>query len=747
MSMKSILVITLLVFSVVQAQEHVTYEDIAKMNKITSYIVSPDSKWTVYTVNYYDFTDSKSYTYLKAKKIEGVDEEFIIGNNTTQKTSYSSPTFISKDGKDYLLFLSEGYIKYLPFPGAKAAEAVKDLVFYPVKLNSFKAVSNMLVFTVSVYPEFINELSLTANKDRHEEARRGPNNNTFYVYDKLMVRHWNVWYDFKLNQLFSHKLIIDNTTGTVSTDGFPVNRFHGMNIYIPEPPLGTGDMYDLKADGTEAIFSALEKNDKEAFNTNWITYTSDLVADISFPEVFSYNQIARTTSPKYSPSGKQVAFLAMEQKGVESGNFNFRFFDTTTKSIFRSYSIDRNVDYFTWLNEDVILFEFQDSFDLKIGYLNFQVQDTTITLESTEKLSILGGFQVIPNSFNVLCMRSSIDTPAELYVFKFKNVFGNTKIDAFRQITKETNLDSTKLISKYAEVEATALDGTKIYGRLLIPDNYDKTKDQKYPVILNIHGGPEASWPNIWSSSFVTSQILSKDKFILLVNPRGSEGRGQKFKDAVRLNWGGTPYEDLMLVFDSLDKNEFKIDTTKACAMGGSYGGYMTNWIRTLNTSDDNRRFKCFITDDGVFNTHTATYNTEELWFNFNEFCTQDEHGVYKEECRPYLDEYKENFEKYSPEKNLSNPKFDTKSPHLIIHGQNDFRLTWSEGQGMFAALRMRNIPAEYLFFFEEGHSVTDPRNRVVWDKHINAFLNKHIPFEPLPPTPTPSVEELRFLK
>ena len=112
--------------------------------------------------------------------------------------------------------------------------------------------------------------------------------------------------------------------------------------------------------------------------------------------------------------------------------------------------------------------------------------------------------------------------------------------------------------------------------------------------------------------------------------------------------------------------------------------------------------------------------NTDELWFNIAEFCPP----TALNKCKPYLKEYAEGFSKFSPENHLS--KWDD-APHLVVHGKNDFRLSWSEGNGLFTFLKMKNIPSQYLFLYEEGHSVTKNENRIFWSKTVNEFLNKNL--------------------
>jgi dipeptidyl aminopeptidase/acylaminoacyl peptidase len=188
-----------------------------------------------------------------------------------------------------------------------------------------------------------------------------------------------------------------------------------------------------------------------------------------------------------------------------------------------------------------------------------------------------------------------------------------------------------------------------------------------------------------------------------MVNFHGSTGYWQKFIDAINGNWGGAPYEDVMLGLDHAEKTYPFVDKGRECALGASYGGYMINWIE--GHSD---RFKCLVSHDGMFNTQSAFGTTEELWFNEWEF-----------KGTPWTN--REMYRKWSP--HLFATSF--KTPVLVVHGQLDYRLDVSEGFQLFTTLQRLKVPSKMLYFPDEGHWVLKPQNSQLWYQTVNAWVDE----------------------
>jgi dipeptidyl aminopeptidase/acylaminoacyl peptidase len=191
---------------------------------------------------------------------------------------------------------------------------------------------------------------------------------------------------------------------------------------------------------------------------------------------------------------------------------------------------------------------------------------------------------------------------------------------------------------------------------------------------------------------------------VVAINFHGSTGYGQKFTNEISGDWGGEPLEDLKKGWAyALDNYSF-LDGDEACALGASYGGYMTYWIAGVW----NRPWKCLVDHDGVFDTRMMYYATDELWFEEHENGgTQFEHP--------------ENYEKFNP---LNHVK-DWRVPMLVIHSGHDYRIPITQGLGAFTALQRQGIPSEFLTFPDESHWVAKPQNSVLWHNTVIGWLKK----------------------
>ncbi len=216
------------------------------------------------------------------------------------------------------------------------------------------------------------------------------------------------------------------------------------------------------------------------------------------------------------------------------------------------------------------------------------------------------------------------------------------------------------------------------------------------------------AWDDAWSYRWNPQLYASHGYVVLMINPEGSTGYGQKYTDAVRQDWGGKPFQTLMNGLDQVVAQYQYIDKNRMCSLGASYGGYMQNWINAQTS--DQKKFKCIVNHDGVFDAVAMAYSTEELWF------TQAEFGGL-----PYNPTDYPKFEKFNP----SNFVDKMTTPMLIIHGGKDFRIPESEGISAFTALQRRGIESKFLYFEMENHWVLKPDNSIKWYDTVLAWLDK----------------------
>jgi dipeptidyl aminopeptidase/acylaminoacyl peptidase len=219
-------------------------------------------------------------------------------------------------------------------------------------------------------------------------------------------------------------------------------------------------------------------------------------------------------------------------------------------------------------------------------------------------------------------------------------------------------------------------NGRKIQVFIVKPHDFDPSK--KYPLIMNVHGGPQMQWMNSFRPDW---QVYPAAGYVLAYpNPHGSTGYGQDFTLGISKDWGGKPFYDLMKVTDALSQLSY-VDSTRMGAMGWSYGGYMMNWFQAKT-----KRFKCLASTMGLFDLRSMWGATEELWFPNFELNGQ-----------PWNSEL---YKKFSPSEYVKN--FST--PTLIITGQLDFRVSYTQSLQYFNTLQTLGIPSRLIILKNDGH-------------------------------------------
>jgi dipeptidyl aminopeptidase/acylaminoacyl peptidase len=218
--------------------------------------------------------------------------------------------------------------------------------------------------------------------------------------------------------------------------------------------------------------------------------------------------------------------------------------------------------------------------------------------------------------------------------------------------------------------------------------------------------GPQASWLDSWSYRWNPAVMAEQGYVVVCPNPTGSTGYGQEFTDAIQGQWGGLPYQDLVLGFDYLSKNQPYIDTDRAVALGASYGGFMMNWIQGQPLG---RKFKAIVCHDGVFSM-AGQMASEELWFPHHDLAGW-----------PWQNP--KAWEQWDPSRFTRN----WSTPQLVIHSDLDYRLTISEGLAAFNVLQARGVKSQFLTFPDENHWVLKPENSLMWHKVVFNWINEHV--------------------
>jgi dipeptidyl aminopeptidase/acylaminoacyl peptidase len=259
---------------------------------------------------------------------------------------------------------------------------------------------------------------------------------------------------------------------------------------------------------------------------------------------------------------------------------------------------------------------------------------------------------------------------------------------------------SVEIPGRLEDVSVTVEDGTVVRSWLVLPT--EASAQAPAPLVLWMHGGPISSW-NSWSWRWNPWLLAARGYAVLLPDPALSTGYGQSMIQRGWGQWGGAPYTDLMAATDDVVARD-DIDETRTAAMGGSYGGYLANWV-----AGHTDRFRCLV-------THAS------LWA-IDQFQGTTDMPAYWAKEWGMSDEAPEQYATWSPHRFLD----DIRTPMLVVHGDKDYRVPIGEGLRLWWDLQRKGVESKYLYFPDEGHWVMKPDNARIWYETVLAWLATYI--------------------
>jgi dipeptidyl aminopeptidase/acylaminoacyl peptidase len=682
--------------SFAQSKRPFTFEDMMQLKRIGEPIVSPDSKWVAFTAVDVNLDENTRKPHLWIVSINGGEARRL--------------TPASGAGEDRIRFAPDG--KRILFESSRDGgsqiwtqdfdSSVGTLTGEPRKVTNISTEASggvwspdgkSILFVSEVYSDCKDD---ACNKQRGEE--RANSKVKASIFTQLRFRHWNHYFDGRYSHLF-----------VISADGGVARDLTPGAHEVPPFSLGGQDQYAFSPDGKEVAYTS-NLDPVPAISTN-----SDIFIVPSAggePKRITTNPGSDGT-PMYSADGKYIAYRSQLRGGYESDRFRLMLYERATGKITDlTPTFDRWVDSMAWSPDSkTIYFTAENEGEAPIYAINVSTPDAW-------PQELVDGFNdnpaPTPDGKTLVFDQMSIAAPNEIYgaPLLFPQCRMAVPPGSYKYpdclLTKArplTNLNEGALSKvEMQPLESFWFNGAakeKVQGFLLRPPNFDASK--KYPVKFLIHGGPQGAWGDDWSYRWNPELFAASGYVVVTINFHGSTGYGQKFIDAINGDWGGAPFQDLMLGLDYAEKNYPFIDKDRECALGASYGGYAINWIEGHTT-----RFKCLVSHDGMFNTESAFGTTEELWFNEWEF-----------KGTPWTN--REMYRKWSP--HLSATNF--KTPILVVHGQLDYRLDVSEGFQMFTTAQRLKIPSKMLYFPDEGHWVLKPQNSRLWYQTVNGWVDE----------------------
>jgi dipeptidyl aminopeptidase/acylaminoacyl peptidase len=644
------------------------------MQRVGEPAVSPDGKWVAFSVRDTDMAANKGRTDIWLAAVDGAT----VRRLTTDPASDTSPAW-SPDGA-YVYFAStrggSSQVWRIAVAGGEA-EAVTKL---PIDVNGFRLFPDgkRLLLAMDVWPE-TRTLATSVAKD----AVKSPS--SAQAYDSLLFRHWDTWEDGK----YSHLFVWSPDKPDDARDLLP-----GATTDTPTHPFGGMEDTAISPDGKTVAYVARVGGKAIAWTTNTDVFL--VPADgVGKAVALTGANLAYDYAPSFAPDGKSLAVMAMARAGYEADRQRVVLYDLATKKPRTlTEGWDRSPGGVEWSADGKTLYTSADDLGnhslFAIDATSGKV--TTLIDKGTNASPLVAGDQLV-------FLRDTLTMPAEL--FRIPATGGVP-----RQITHFNDARVAKIAwGAYEQYTFTGAKGDTVYAYLVKPANFDIKRTPKVPVAVLIHGGPQGSFGDHFHYRWNPEVFAGHGYAAVVIDFHGSTGYGQAFTDAINGDWGGAPYDDIMAGIDAALKKYPFLDGSRMGAAGASYGGFMINWI---NGKTD--RFKALVCHDGNLDEQLAYFDTEELWF------PEWEHGG-----TPWANPA--GYAKHNPIDLVAN----WKTPTLVVHGGQDFRVVETQGMSTFTALQRKGIPSRFLYFPDENHWVLKPQNSKRWHDEVLAWLDRYL--------------------
>jgi len=652
-----------------------TATDLNMMARISDPQVSPDGRYVVYVQRETDLEGNRGRSDLWLLDMDSANAR--PRRLTQHSANDTHPRWALERASIYFLSTRTGsqQIWRLPLTGGEAVQ----ITDYPLDVTSFSfsRSGGRLAISMDVFrdcPDF------KCTRDRLDAAAR--NKATGRVFDNLFVRHWDTWSSGTRSNLFVAPLNLDGRAGT------PVNLSKSLDADVPSKPDGGDEEYTFSPDGSNIVFSARVAGRKEAWSTNFDIYEVSSNG-IGTPRNLTGDNPAWDTQPVYLRNG-DLAWLAMSRPGFEADQFRIKVMHGgVVRNVAGQW--DRSVQHLSVTHDGQTLLA--TASDLGQTPL-FAVNVASNAVTRLSGPGYVGDFSPTPRGTVILW--HDLASPPDLYLLPVKG-------ERRKLTAANAELLAARTLGEFEQFSFAGWNDEKVYGYVVNPPGFDKSK--KYPIAFIVHGGPQTSFQNHWNWRWNAQTFAARGYAALFIDFHGSPGYGQAFTDAISQHWGDRPFEDLKKGFAAALQKFPWLDGQRACSLGASYGGYMQNWIAG-NWPDG---FRCIVNHDGIFDTRAMYYTTEELWF------AEWENGG------PYYDS-PEIHERFNPVNHVK----QWRTPMLVIHGGQDFRVPDTQGLATFTALQRRGVESRLLYFPDENHWVLKPNNSIQWYGTVLDWLDAH---------------------
>ena len=657
--------------------------DLAALDRVSSPVLSTDGRVVVFAQRSVD-GDFKATTALYARNLLTRDMA-PPKRLTPEGWNVNSPS-LSPDGATVYFLGAKGGTQQLyamPLSGGEP----RQLTAFALDVGSYQLSPDgkRIAFSAETFADCAADFACTQKQLDERKAGKA----TGMVYDRLFVRHWDTWKDGRRSRLYVADLPQGADAKAVAT---ATALGAGLDGDIPSKPFGDASDYAWAPDGGSVVASVRVAGNSEPWSTNFDLYR--LPVDGGAAVNLTEANKAWDAGPVFGADGKTLFYRAMKRPGFEADRYALMAMDVASggsREIAPGWdrspsslqpSADGNALYVAAQSMgEYPLFRI----DVASGEVSELVADGTVSS------FVLAGD-------TLALTRNTMQTGDVLYV-------ASADGQNLRQITPTAAERLPEVaFGAFEQFGFKGWNGDTVHGYVVKPHDY--VEGRKYPVAFLIHGGPQGSFGNGWSYRWNPQTYAGQGYAVVMIDFHGSTGYGQAFTDAISQHWGDRPLEDLQKGWAAAQRQYPFLDGDKACALGASYGGYMVNWI----AGNWNEPWKCLVNHDGVFDTRSMGYVTEELWF------TEWENGG-----TPF--DVPGNYERFNPVNHVA----QWRVPMLVVQGEKDYRVPVDQGLSSFTALQRKGIESKLLYFPDENHWVLKPHNSILWHDTVNAWLKQHI--------------------
>jgi dipeptidyl aminopeptidase/acylaminoacyl peptidase len=651
--------------------------DHIKLKRVTSIAASPDGRWLAVAVQRLDREGAKYVGDIWRVPTDGSTPTQLTRGDTQD----SAPCFRHDGALGFLSNRQPNEIKpdadsekrmqvwVLPVGGGEPQQITDE----PLGVEAFKFAKNAdrLVLFGPVIPNVAHDKQRETAADR---AKKGPSARR---YTQQPVRHWDHWLHENPDRANTH-VIGYTADGTNRVDLTPeAKRDFAIDPHV-----------DVAADGT---FAAVIR---QTPGTDRVLDTSILLIDLDTHKQrpFATGTNVNNDQVLISPDGKTLATVRSVRSPKVAVRPLITLIDIASGKETTLSRWDRWPQLEAWSNDCQRLILTADDEGRKPVF-TMDVKNGVV-----ERITSAGGAHsdvLVLQDGRIAGIRSTLLDPPECFI---ANAIPNSMPQALARLSGFETAD-------WADVEdanVPSTDGVPIQFFFMKP----KGNTGRLATLLWIHGGPINMSTDHWHWRWNPLLAVAQGYAVALPNPRGSTGFGQEFIQGIWGNvWGDQCYRDLMCVTDALEKRP-DVSPKQIMAMGGSFGGYMANWIGTQTD-----RFRCLITHASIFTMAHFTGTTDHPPWWYLEMGGED----------PFADQAK--FDRFAPVHHVKK----WKTPTLIIHGELDYRCPIGEGLNLFEALLFHKVPTELLVFPDENHWILKPNNSVAWYEAVFEFLGRYM--------------------